>query len=156
MRSNKRPEKRPPKIWDLPFDIRRQLSGRGGRQRAIAADNHLMLVLNRVPQPNSDQADTVYFWRNRDQKWHFSDRGGGFGALETVVQQYEDRIVELEEALAAAKDSRARFLSTGRDNPDVSISQKSNRRIAQSLGTHRTTSPYWRWGIEPNQTQRER
>ena len=100
----------PPTIWDLPFDIRRQLSGRGGRQRAIAADNHLMLVLNRVPQPNSDQADTVYFWRNRDQKWHFSERGGGgFGALETVVQQYEDRIVELEEALAAAKDSRARF-----------------------------------------------
>ena len=59
MRSNKRPEKRPPKIWDLPFDIRRQLSGRGGRQRAIAADNHLMLVLNRVPQPNSDHSDTV-------------------------------------------------------------------------------------------------
>ena len=67
----------------------------------IAADNHLMLVLNRVPQPNSDQADTVYFWRNRDQKWHFSERGGGFGALETVVQQYEDRICLLYTSDAA-------------------------------------------------------
>ena len=109
MRSNKQPEKRPPKIWDLPFDIRRQLSRRGGRQRAIAADNHLMLVLHRVPELNSDRGDTVYFWRNGDQEWHFSERGGGFATLENVVQQYEDRIVELEESLATAKDSRARF-----------------------------------------------
>jgi len=68
-----------------------------------------MLVLHRVPELNSDRGDTVYFWRNGDQEWHFSERGGGFATLENVVQQYEDRIVELEESLATAKDSRARF-----------------------------------------------
>ena len=50
----------------------------------------------------------VYFWQNRDQEWHFSERGGGFAVLENAVQQYENHVVELEESLAAAKDSRAR------------------------------------------------
>lgn len=109
MRSNKPTEKRPPKIWDLPFDIRRQLSGREGRQRAIAADHHLMLVLYCVPEPESNRGETVYFWRNRDQEWHFSERGGGFSALEKVVQQYEHRVAELDDALSTAEDSRARF-----------------------------------------------
>jgi len=109
MRSNKRTEKRPPKIWDLPFEIRRQLSGRGGRQRAIAADNHLMVVLYCVPEPESNRGETVYFWRNRDHEWHYSERGGGFSALEKVVQQYEDRVAKLDDALSTAEDSRARF-----------------------------------------------
>lgn len=109
MGSKKRIDKRPPKIWDLPFDIRRKLSGRGGRQRAIVADNHLMIVLHAVPEPKSNRGETVYFWRNRDHEWNFSERGGGFPALENVVQKYEDRVAELEESLSAAEDSRARF-----------------------------------------------
>lgn len=109
MRTNKRVEKRPPKTWDLAFGIRRQLSGRGGRQRALAADNQLMVVLHQVPRAKSSPGHTVYFWRSREQEWHYSERGGGFSALENLIQRYDDRISELEETLANANDSRTRF-----------------------------------------------
>ena len=109
MRAKKRNEKRLPKTWDLPFEIRRQLSGRGGRQRALAADNHLMIVVHQVPPARSIPGETVYFWRDRDQQWHFSERGGGFSALVKLVQEYDDRITRLEEKIADAKDSLTRF-----------------------------------------------
>lgn len=129
MSSNKRVEKHPPKIWDLPFDIRRQLSGRGGRQRALAADNHLLIVLYQVSKPKSSRGETVYFWRNREHEWHYSERGGGFSALEKVVESYGNRIAELEESLSTADDSRARFQLLD----DVTPVLRSVRNLADAL-----------------------
>lgn len=129
MPSNKRVEKHPPKIWDLPFDIRRQLSGRGGRQRAIAADNHLMIVLYQVPETKSDRGETVYFWRNHEHVWHYSERGGGFSSLEKVIEDYANRIAELEESLSEAKDSRARFQLLDEVTPVL----RSVRNLADAL-----------------------
>jgi len=92
-----------PKIWDLPLALRIQLSSRGGRQRALTDDQHLVLVLHsyRSSKPSASkrlQPTPVYFWRTPEHEWHFSERGGGFQALESIVQDYEDRVIQLEEA----------------------------------------------------------
>jgi len=136
MRSKKRIEKRPPKIWDLPFEIRRQLSGHAGRQRTIIADDNLLIVLRQVPAGKSEFGDTVSFWKDREHQWHFSERGGGLSALERLVQDYDDRVAALEESLAGAEDSEARFQTLDEVTPVL----RAVRGLCDALGKAREWS----------------
>jgi Mg2+ and Co2+ transporter CorA len=129
MRSNKYNQKRPPKIWDLPFGIRRQLSRRSGRQIAISDDGHLFIVLCNVPRDKTNSGERVFFWRNREHEWHYSERGGGFSSLEKLVQAYDDRVAELEESLENAGDSESRF----RVLDEVTPVLRSARNLSDAL-----------------------
>ena len=86
-------------------------------------------MLYQVSKPKSSRGETVYFWRNREHEWHYSERGGGFSALEKVVERYGNRIAELEESLSTADDSRARFQLLD----DVTPVLRSVRNLADAL-----------------------
>jgi hypothetical protein len=113
MRSNKYNQKRPPKIWDLPFGIRRQLSRRSGRQIAISDDGHLFIVLCNVPRDKTNSGERVFFWRNREHEWHYSERGGGFSSLEKLVQAYPWLDANIVKRLARSYGSDAEKILGG-------------------------------------------
>ena len=102
-------ENHPPRIWGIPTEIRRRLSGRVGRQRVLASEGHLVMVLHPVPNRNCPRQPGVYFWRSPDGDWAHSEQGPGFASLESLVQEYENKVVELEHANEVATSTRAWF-----------------------------------------------
>lgn len=51
-----------PANWQLPDEINRRFGQRGaGKQRAMLAEQHLLLVLHKLPQPGSRQRQGIFF-----------------------------------------------------------------------------------------------
>ncbi|MEC7355260.1 MAG: hypothetical protein VYE53_09015, partial [Planctomycetota bacterium] len=95
-----------PKMWEVPDVFRERLGDRSGRQRAMFADGHLLLILHKAPQPNEDQRVAAFFWRQPDGNWMASEQGSGLAALNLHVDEYESVIDHWEtqeyEAVSAA------------------------------------------------------
>src|SRR5689334_22098541 len=69
-----------PPTWNLPDAARARL-GRTtyGRQRAIFAEGHLLLVLHKPPGPDDTDREGVLFWRNPAGDWQCNRGGPGQG-----------------------------------------------------------------------------
>ena len=52
-----------PPNWDVPEEFRRRLGEKAGRQRAMLAEGHLLLVLHRPPQKNETERTGRALWR---------------------------------------------------------------------------------------------
>lgn len=77
-----------PPSWKLPEAIHNRFGQRSvGKQRAMIADDHLLLILHKVPQPHDRTRQGVLFWRKPDGSWLHS--GGGVG-LQPLVKHLED------------------------------------------------------------------
>ena len=97
-----------PPGWDIPNAIRFQLGDRSGRQREIAEDGHLVLVLHRVPDSRADR-EAVYFWRTPDGEWRTSERGQPRPALSRLIAEYEQKVLTLEEQYTAGSSASSSF-----------------------------------------------
>ncbi len=83
--------KRLPSSWRLPETIKNRFGQRGsGKQRAMVADGHLLLVLHKVPQPGDRTREGVFFWREPDGNWHHSGGGIGIQPLNKHLQAYNE------------------------------------------------------------------
>ncbi|RMF62370.1 MAG: hypothetical protein D6742_20325, partial [Cyanobacteria bacterium J069] len=58
-----------------------------GKQRAMIADGHLLLILHKAPEPGEQTRIGVLFWRQPNGKWEHS--GGGVG-LQPLLKHLED------------------------------------------------------------------
>ena len=63
--------------WQLPAAIRSRLGKCVGRQRPMAADGHLLLVLHAPPKPEAAEREGRFFWRNPQGEWTSKDLGSG-------------------------------------------------------------------------------
>lgn len=139
-------ENPPPRIWRIPTNLRRRLSGRVGRQRAISEEQHLIIVLHRVPDRTQPRQPGVYFWRSPENEWFHSEQGSGFAALEKLVQEYEDRVVELEEMHDGANSNEKYFEILDAIGPIV----RSARSLHETLLHARDDSqPKQRGALQP-------
>lgn len=96
-----------PPGWNLPTTIRARFGKQLGRQRAMFAEEHLLIILHRLPGPHSISREGVLFWRAPDGKWKSTGRGGGFALLSAHMESYEDVIHEQEanyESAAVSSD----------------------------------------------------
>ncbi|MEC4804522.1 MAG: CorA family divalent cation transporter [Jaaginema sp. PMC 1079.18] len=96
-----------PEAWQLPAEIKNRFGRKSaGKQRAMLAENHLLLVLHQAPQPGEVQRHSRFFWRNPEGEWQASGRSSGFAALRKHIQDYESATETLyqryEEAQVAA------------------------------------------------------
>lgn len=99
-----------PAGWDLPVTTRAQLAGdRFGRQREIVADEHLVLVLHRVPDRKASSREGAYFWRNPAGEWRTTLRGKPTAALREMIKEYEDAVVKLEQVHENADSASSKF-----------------------------------------------
>ena len=106
-----------PSDWDLPILLRVRLGHGPGRQRAMDADGHLLLVLHEVPMSHQLERKGQLFWRQPDGDWLCSIPGAGPAGVEQHLQTYADAIDRLGEEVESACTSEACFKVLGELSP---------------------------------------
>ena len=86
-----------PPLWKVPQVFRDRMGEQVGRQRSMAADGHLLLVLHAPPQPNENQRHGRFFWRDPGAQWVSKERGTGVNALNKHLDDYARIIADLDQ-----------------------------------------------------------
>lgn len=94
-----------PPTWKVPETFRSRLGESAGRQRAMTADGHLLIVLHELPRAGVAERQGRFFWREPDGNWKSNSLGVGIQALKKHVAEYAERIDRLEEQLQEADNS---------------------------------------------------
>lgn len=93
-----------PGAWGLPEAIKNRFGRKSsGKQRAMFADGHLLLVLHKVPQHGERERETVFFWRKPDGNWEYSGRGIGLPALKKHLEEYQEEAKKLSQKYEKAE-----------------------------------------------------
>jgi hypothetical protein len=96
-----------PHDWQVPGVFVKRLGDAAGRQRAMAADGHLLLVLHEPPSAGVPQRGARLFWRDPAGAWRSRPLGDGAHALKRHLAEFADRVDALEkqwQTAAAAED----------------------------------------------------
>ncbi len=99
-----------PSTWELPEQIVQRFGQKGaGRQRAMVADGHLLLVLHSVPDPKTEQRGAVFFWRQPEGKWQYSGRGDGLHVLRKHIDAFHAEEQRFSEEYKKAQNAEDYF-----------------------------------------------
>lgn len=90
-----------PPGWQAPREFFTRLGEGPGRQRAMFADGHLLLVLHEPPEPGEAMRGRL-FWREPDGSWKSNSLGTGIQSLRQHVAEFAERIDKLEDRLQVA------------------------------------------------------
>lgn len=97
-----------PLTWNLPVNISNRLGQKSfGKQRAIVAEEHLLLVLHKAPEPGDRDRETVLFWRKPDGRWECSKGGVALQQLTHHIKEYdlaEDKLNQAYNNAQTAED----------------------------------------------------
>lgn len=85
-----------PEAWQTPVTFRERLGSKVGRQRAMFADGHLLLVLHAPPTPDESNRVGRFFWRSPEGTWASNAFGTGFNSLSKHLDEYEEAISGLD------------------------------------------------------------
>ena len=91
-----------PATWTIPAQLQARLGDSAGRQRAMTADGHLLLVLHEPPGPDDRVRKARLFWRQPSGEWNSSTKGAGPQALKKHLAEFSERVDQLENKLQAA------------------------------------------------------
>lgn len=91
-----------PRAWSVPEQLRDRLGAKVGRQRAMVADGHLLLVLHAPPKPDENEREGRLFWRSPDGTWTSTAFGAGVQALNQHLDEYQNTLGQLDEREAKA------------------------------------------------------
>ena len=94
-----------PSDWAVPAIFRRRLGNRPGRQRAMAAEGHVLLVLNAVPDEGGFRRKAGIFWRDPQGKWRSTLSVEGLRSLQRLVEGYSQVAQQLEERLEKSEET---------------------------------------------------
>ena len=86
-----------PRVWEVPAEFRNRLGATVGRQRAMAADGHLLLVLHVPPKPDEKERQARFIWRKPDAMWTSNDLGGGPQAVGRHLDQFAKALEECDD-----------------------------------------------------------
>lgn len=98
-----------PNNWAVPSRFRSRLGEAAGRQRCMAEEGHLLLVLHAVPGPADSQGAARLFWRDPKGGWRSSGQGSGVAPLRAHLEEFEDATASLESKLGAAAQAQEYF-----------------------------------------------
>lgn len=99
-----------PLEWQLPDELVRRLGESAGRQRAMLADGHLLLVLHQLPDAGTSERKGRFFWHNPEGDWRSSALGDGPQALRRHLGEFAERIDALERQCQSAERAQDYFL----------------------------------------------
>ena len=85
-----------PLDWHVPELFAARLGDKVGRQRAMTADGHLLLVLHEPPVAGVPERTGRLFWRDADGHWKSKGQGEGPQALKRHVTEFAERVDEIE------------------------------------------------------------
>ena len=81
-----------PAAWDVPAEFRDRLGEKAGRQRAMLAEGHLLLVLHAPPKKDDPDRKGRLFWRKPDGTWLSNELGGGPAAIAKHLGEFAEII----------------------------------------------------------------
>lgn len=94
-----------PTNWNVPDSLRRRVGKGAGRQRLIAEEGHVLVVLHGLPK-STDHASRVphYFHRDPLGNWQCfpKDNGRGSAALRAHVESFHEAIETFDDRLEVA------------------------------------------------------
>src|SRR5262245_16956819 len=96
-----------PSAWTLPQRIRARLGESAGRQRAMEAEGHLLLVLHQPPTAADQERVGRYVWRDPAGVWKSNSCGASIQGLKSHLDEYAGKVDKLEDALQVAGSSAA-------------------------------------------------
>src|SRR5437667_4170103 len=91
-----------PATWRVPAQFESRLGDSAGRQRAMFADGHLLLVLHEAPESSQRARKARLFWRDSAGNWSSNAKGPGVTALKKHLSDFAERADELENQLQSA------------------------------------------------------
>ncbi len=99
-----------PSIWDLPEEIKNRFGQKGvGRQRAMVANDQLLLVLHKAPKPDQQKRESVFFWRKANGEWEYSDKGAGLFSLRKHIEEFSVAAEKFNEEYKQAQTAEDYF-----------------------------------------------
>ncbi|GAB4162057.1 MAG: hypothetical protein Tsb009_39200 [Planctomycetaceae bacterium] len=121
-----------PAVWDVPEIFRQRLGNSVGRQRAMFADGHLLLILHAPPGPEDLERTGRFFWRKPDGTWSSTEPGAGIQALQKHLDSYESLLEALEAEDDAATSSEDYFSIIYRLSPVYRASRNQHQALQQA------------------------
>ncbi len=92
-----------PESWtNFPDEFRTRLGSTVGRQRAMVAHDHLLIVAHEVPNPNEAARRGILFWRDPAGQWKCNSSLPNSQTLDGLIECYSKRIEELDSQESSA------------------------------------------------------
>lgn len=129
-----------PVAWEVPQVFRDRLGAKAGRQRSMAADGQLLLVLHAPPRDVQTARAGRFFWRSPDGNWASNGFGTGPNALNKHLDEYEDAIAKIDRREEEANSSHEYFEILEQLTPLY----RSARNLHQTLQEARKNCPDYR------------
>ena len=123
-----------PPGWEIPVAIRERMGEKVGRQRAMAADGHLLLVLHKPPKAGDNNRQGRFFWRKPDGSWLSNELGSGSAGINKHLVEYSDLVEKFDrlEESATTVDQMFNIIEA------MSPLQRSTRNLHAALQEART------------------
>ena len=86
-----------PSTWQVPAEIHDRIGNKPGRQRAMMAEGHLLLILHRPPVQGEIERAGRFFWRQPDGTWNSSEHGTGPSALSRHLDEYKELVQKYDQ-----------------------------------------------------------
>lgn len=98
-----------PQSWSLPEAIHQRLGQKSaGKQRAMVAEGHLLLILHQAPkQGKGSDREGAFFWRKPNGEWTSTQRGQGLQSLKKHIEAYslaEEELTQRYEKVQSSAD----------------------------------------------------
>ena len=127
-----------PSAWEIPDELRARLGERPGRQRAMAADGHLLLVLHAPPKHEEFGREGRFLWRRPDGSWSASGMTDGPDVLFALLDEYEQAIDRLHKEEDNAQGSYNYFVVLTQLAPLVRSTRNLHATLDQARQAVRT------------------
>jgi len=121
-----------PPSWELPQEIRARLGEKAGRQRAMAAQGHLLLVLHAPPRADENERLGRFYWRKPDGSWQSSETAGGANTIAKHLEDFAKRLDQLDRSVDAAVLARDYFAVMSHLSPLVRTMRNLHKTLQEA------------------------
>lgn len=121
-----------PPAWDLPQEIRIRVGEKVGRQRAMLAGGHLLLILHAPPQADQNERLGRIYWRKPDGSWQSTETSGGANTVARHLDEFARRLEQIDQAVDAAVLARDYFAVLSQLSPLVRTVRNLHKTLQEA------------------------
>lgn len=126
-----------PTNWDIPAEIRGRLGERAGKQRAMLAAGHLLLIVHVPPKADENERLGRFFWRRPDGTWQASESSSGANTVAKHLEEIAKRLEAIDRSVDEASLAREYFAVMSQLSPLL----RSVRNLHKTLQEARELIP---------------
>lgn len=94
--------------WTIPESLSKRLGEKAGRQRAMSAEGHLLIILHAVPSDDDFERQPRIFWRSPEGQWRsLTSSIDGRQSLRKHIEEFAKAVESLEESIEKSTNADA-------------------------------------------------